>query len=216
MEFQIRKKQKKDVSTDQEIQQRLLNWPDSYYRERDPKIRYRMLEEADRQNLTPEDNLIRHKIFKKRYPNFGKKSLSEVDTYLKAWMEMRFEVENGGGFFTKTRKKEALKALNEMGYFDPKSDQEQHLLYQELYHLGLLYISLCQEDKGYNSIVLGFGHLSDDKLIRKIAAEFRDVAAIAPTKVGLVEECSMWTKALSEAFSDIYPDYADMLTQNAG
>lgn len=211
MEFQIRRKEKKKATADEDIQKRLLNWPDSYYRERDPKIRYQMLEEADRQNLTPEDNVIRHQMFKKRYPNFGKRNQPEADTYLRAWMEMRFEVENGGGLFAKTRKKEALKALNGMGYFDPKSTEESNLLYQELYHLGLLYISLCQEDKGYNSILFGFGQISDDKLARKIASEFKAVAVVAPGKVGLTKECRMWTSALREAFSDIFPDYAGIL-----
>ncbi len=208
MEFQIRKKENKEKVSDQEIQQRLLNWPDCYYRERDPGIRHKLLEEADRQGLTPEDNKIRHKMFKTRYPNFGKRSQPETDNYLKAWMEMRFEVENGGGIFERKRKKEALKALNGMGYFDPKTDQEKKLLYQELYHLGLLYISLCQEDKGYNSIIFGFGQISDDKLAHKIASEFKDVAVIAPGKVGLTQECKMWTAALTEAFSDMFPDYA--------
>lgn len=213
MEFQIHKSARKETVSRTEIQQRLLNWPDSYYREREPEVRLAMLMEADRQGLTPKDNEIRRKIFEKRYPNYRKGKFEQADLYLKAWIEMRFQAENGSGFFAKKHRREALKALRDFGYFDAQNEGERHLIYQEIYHLGLLYISLCQEDKGYNSILFGFGQISDEKLIRKIGNEFYTVAVTAPTKNQIVEECRMWTEALTAAYSDMFPDYAGILAE---
>lgn len=65
MEFRKREPKKKEEGPD--LQQKMLNWPDCYYREREPRIRKQLLDEADRQHLTPEDNGMRRKLFTLRY-----------------------------------------------------------------------------------------------------------------------------------------------------
>ena len=67
MEFTRAKKVTKR-SSDEEIRRRLLNWPDAYYREREPEIRLRMLEEAENQGLTPEDNADNDRPSRPRRP----------------------------------------------------------------------------------------------------------------------------------------------------
>ncbi len=213
MEFQIRKPDtvREAVISKEELDKRMLSWPDSFYLEREPKIREEMLLEAERLKLTEEDNVIRRRIFEKRYPNLHKKSETNMDTYLRVWMEFRFVVENGSGFFLKKTIKEAKKALSNMGYDDIRSEQERRLFYQELRHLGLLYISLCQEDSGYNSVILGFGHLSDEKLAVKILNEFRTVGVMAPEKLGMEEELKLWRDALIDVASEVFPDQSSIL-----
>ncbi len=215
MEFQIRKQEAARVTAIEaaELEKRMLTWPEAFYQEREPEIRVAMLEEADRLGLTPEDNAIRRALFEQRYPNLQKQEAKLLDTYLKVWMEFRFEVENGSGFFLKKRQKSAKKALAEMGYDRAQTEQEKRLLYQEIRHLGFLYISLCQEDSGYNSVILGFGHLSDEKLAVKITNEFRTVACLAPEKLGMTEELALWTEALSGVIREVFPNQASILAE---
>lgn len=207
MEFSFKKKPKmnNELLTEEELAKRLLLWPESFYKEQSQKMRWQMLEEADRRGLTSGDNALRKKFFLARYPHFNKNADSE-DLYLKAWMEFRFQSQNAGGFFKGRKAKDALRALRQMGYFDAKTEQEKRLLSEEIYHLGLLYTALCYEDKGYTSVLFGFGKMSDDSVGNKIRAEFKTVAIDTPAKLGIADECRLWTDSLLRAFHDIYPD----------
>ena len=191
----------------EEIRRRLLSWPDCYYRERDPKIRLEMLDEADAEGLTPEDNAVRRRLHEIRYPSSG----PVKDTFLKAWLDMRFLRDNSGSFFFRGKDPKKLdKVLAPLGFAELCGERsKENLLYQELYHLGMLYASLCQEDKGYSSVLFGIGQLSDDKLGRKIGAEFRDIAVNVPGEYDKENKYELWTRAISDAFCDMFPDLAD-------
>ncbi|MDO4615220.1 MAG: hypothetical protein Q4B15_06280, partial [Lachnospiraceae bacterium] len=64
MEF---KKTPKKNSTVQ-YSEKLKEWPDCFYLERDPKIRLALLDAADEAGLTPEENRIRRELILRRYP----------------------------------------------------------------------------------------------------------------------------------------------------
>ncbi|HUM82868.1 MAG TPA: hypothetical protein PLN48_03720 [Lachnospiraceae bacterium] len=213
MEF--KKAEKKEVITDAEVKSRMNAWPDCYYRERDARVRRQLLDEASRENLTPEENKMREVLWNKRYKNAGPGS-PMTDLYLKTWLDFRFISENLGGLFgNKSNRKKALEALKCLGGEELESfgSAGDNILYQEIYHLGMLYISLCQEDRNYKSLVFGLGSISDDRLISKIAAEFRSVAIKVPKETGLTKECGLWTRALTAAFSDAYPDSRTFLEE---
>ena len=128
---------------EEEIRRRLLNWPDCFYRERDPEVRRSLLDEAEKEGLTPEENGIRRKIFELRYPKSG----SVKDNFLKAWLDLRFAYTQKGGLFGGRNPKKVTKPLDEIGFAELGEDSlYRSLLYQELYHLGMLYASLCLED----------------------------------------------------------------------
>ena len=55
-----------ESADDFDIEALLENWPDSYYEERDPVNRRRLLDAADEAGLTPEDNAVRRNLYKKR------------------------------------------------------------------------------------------------------------------------------------------------------
>lgn len=207
MEFSLKRKAKtqEGLLTEEELSKRFLTWPDSFYKERSPKLRWQMLNRADELGLTKEENPVRKKFFLARYPGMEKRGEESEDLYLKAWMEFRFQAQNAGGLFAKKKKAEALKVLKDMGYFDARTEEEKRFLAQELTHLGLLYISLCHEDKGYTSIVFGVGNLSDESIMRKIGSEFRTVAVNAPKMLGIENECQIWTESLMGAYNEIYP-----------
>ena len=208
MEFTRAKKVTKQ-SSDEEIRRRLLNWPDAYYREREPEIRFRMLEEAENQGLTPEDNVIRRELYEIRYPSKG----NIKDKYLSAWMNMRFMTErNNGVIFRRHDPKKVRDVLGEIGIGVRMDDRRyQQLLYQEIYHLGMLYGALCCEDKQYGSIIFGFGSMSEEKLAFKIARDFKEVGIEIPENYQAGPDYEVWGKALTAAFCDQFPDYAYLL-----
>lgn len=189
----------------EEIRRRLLGWPDCYYRERDPGIRLQLLNEAEREQLTPGENGIRRELYERRYPSKG----SVKDTYLRAWLDIRFMRDRNTSFFSRNNQQAQIKKILDGIGFDRLSDDKVYrgLLYQELYHLGMLYATLCQEDKGYGSLIFGIGHLSEEKLAQKIGAEFVDVAVSTLKKYGVDGKYTLWSDALTAAYCDMYPEY---------
>ena len=158
-----------ESTDDFDIEALLENWPDSYYEERDPVNRRRLLDAADEAGLTPEDNAVRRNLYKKRY---GRERRGIVqDNYLRMWMDFTFFVRNGNPKRSLRRDQAKIrKILKDTGFaeYAQADERAQQLLYRELYHLAMLYISVCAEDKGYNAVLLGFGHISNDRLIEKI------------------------------------------------
>ena len=194
-----------ESTDDFDIEALLENWPDSYYEERDPVNRRRLLDAADEAGLTPEDNAVRRNLYKKRY---GRERRGIVqDNYLRMWMDFTFFVRNGNPKRSLRRDQAKIrKILKDTGFaeYAQADERAQQLLYRELYHLAMLYISVCAEDKGYNAVLLGFGHISNDRLIEKIEHDFRDVAVVLPRDWGLAEEMALFTRAVSDAFADTF------------
>lgn len=194
-----------ESADDFDIEALLENWPDSYYEERDPVNRRRLLDAADEAGLTPEDNAVRRNLYKKRY---GRERRGIVqDNYLRMWMDFTFFVRNGNPKRSLRRDQAKIrKILKDTGFaeYAQADERAQQLLYRELYHLAMLYISVCVEDKGYNAVLLGFGHISNDRLIEKIEHDFRDVAVVLPRDWELAEEMALFTRAVSDAFADTF------------
>ena len=194
-----------ESADDFDIEALLENWPDSYYEERDPVNRRRLLDAADEAGLTPEDNAVRRNLYKKRY---GRERRGIVqDNYLRMWMDVTFFVRNGNPKRSLRRDQAKIrKILKDTGFaeYAQADERAQQLLYRELYHLAMLYISVCAEDKGYNAVLLGFGHISNDRLIEKIEHDFRDVAVVLPRDWELAEEMALFTRAVSDAFADTF------------
>lgn len=88
--------------------------------------------------------------------------------------------------------------------------------YGELYNMTRLYIELCETDKRYNSVLLGFGKIKDDTRVEKIAAELSEMLYVLPERFGKTEELSVFVRAAEDAFADRYPDDAGMLRGTLG
>lgn len=213
MEFQNPKQEKADAQ--EAIRVKMSAWPECYYRESDGLIRRSYLEEADRENLTPEENKIRHLLWERRYPGLMEGSKSNVkDAFLRSWFDFRYAADSVGSIFlSKKTEKQIEESLKSIGFSAVKEYGEmgEKLLYDELYHMAMLYISLCREDKNYGSLVFGMGKVSEDRLISRIATELARVAVYVPEMLNMTEECRLWTKAIEAAFRDAYPDQSGYL-----
>lgn len=205
------KKEKKKIEKINDLEQRMLNWPDCYYRERDAEAREQLLQTAEERNLTPEDNAFRRELFDLRYDTKRGPEGNRIDNFVKSWMDLRFLAEGKDGLIFKTSPKKLDKVMDSLGFSKAATRQQETLLYQELRHLGMLYIALCQEDKNYNSVLFGFGTISEEKQALKIASEIRRVGVTALERFDAEEKYRLFTNALKDAYCDMFPDYENVM-----
>lgn len=197
------------ASPEEKTKKEMAEWPECYYREREGLQRRELLDEADRNHLTPEENKIRRLLWERRYPGLVNSREKIKDSYLRAWFDFRYAADNASGLFSyKKIVREISRDLEQMGFQAVKEFGEtgEAVLYRELYHMAMLYITLCQEDKGYGSLLFGMGKVSEDSVAQRIAKEIVKVVCLVPKKLNLEQECALWTKACLTAFADAYPD----------
>lgn len=182
-----------------DLQALLADWPESFYRERSPLVRNAMLEEADRQGLTPEDNALRRRIFDRRYPVIREEEEEPADLFLRLMMELKVQAQNSSGLFgERFARRSALKLLQKtrIAELAEEGGRMRELLRQELCHLGVLYVTICGEDGNYRSLILGLGKMTDERLLEKIRGDLTEIAVTAPAKLKLEEEFAPLTESL--------------------
>lgn len=206
---------KKVESQEERLKNAMDTWPESYYRERDGEIRRQLLAAADALQLTPEENRIRLLLWERRYPELsGVKTNPVKDSYLRAWFDFRYAADNVGHMFSyKKIIREITKDMETMGFNAIKEYGKtgEEMLWREIYHMAMLYIALCREDRTYGSVVLGLGRASDNSVSEKVARELVKVACFVPKELKMEKECSLWTDACVQAYKDMYPSKADYL-----
>lgn len=182
----------------------LEDWPESYYRERSPLVRKAALDLADRQGLTPGENAIRRKIFDLRYPELRGET-DTADVFLRLMMELKVQSQNSGGLFGDRFARKSVGKLLEktkIAELAEGSTEVRELLFRELYHLGVLYVTICGEDGNYRSLILGLGKMPEDRLREKIRADLASIADAAPAKLHMEEEFSVLAEALYAVAED--------------
>ena len=204
-------KKKKTVEQERPSVAAMMNaWPDCFYNEGDAQIRRDLLDEADRQALTPEENALRRRLIDKRYVKVKKDGkMATADMYLRLWFSISFAGDSmRGDKIPKRSEKDIAKELKSLDITTLESEEEKALLY----HTATLYFSLSMGDKQYGSVILGFGRMSDQKVAQKIA---RDVVKVGCTVPELVRftHYDIWQKALTDAYRDVFPDEADYLAR---
>ena len=116
--------------------------------------------------------------------------------------------------FGKKRIKKAIEDIREDFHMDLAAgygEMGQRVLYDEFYNTARLYISLCEEDKTYNSILLGLGRMKPAKLVAKIAADLYHVSCEIPREIGMEDELKLFREALTEAFCDTHRKQKNLL-----
>ena len=210
MEFEKHVEEVKEEKED--LSSRLVRWPECYYDEIDYGTRKAILELADNAGLTPDDNKIRHEIYDLRYSGGKTVDGDPIDSFVRAFMEVKFLIGSSGtGLFKAGKKKKVKKILESINYFDYCGEEESRrksLYCDELLHMGRLYVTLCRRDKQYGSIMMGLGRMKDGKIVNKIANDIFSVAHEVPASVSMTDEMREWTNALDEAFCSLYPSEA--------
>lgn len=169
------------------------DWPESYYMETDPEKRKALL---DAQN-NPEEaelNKLRRELWDYRYKTM--KNGKMKDCFIAGWMDLMLMREQSGARFGKRGlKKQALKALEQMGIFQEEYFGRE-LLLAELKHMALLYCCASLTDRSYSSVIFGFGKMKKEKIDLKIMADMDAVGRTVPANLELTQEAQLLTEAI--------------------
>ncbi len=191
-------------------QEKIDRLKDRFYMETDRKKRVEILDELIALEGDTDENRIRKEIITKRY---GQKDGYDVDYFIRGWVIMNAMRGRRGPM--KGLKKEAEEALEswQMAPQKAANPAKLALIEKELFNMTVLYMELCERDHTFNSILWGFGHISDEKRNIKIMDEVIRVAYATPLRIGMQDEFAPFARAAKAAFDAAYPDLKDMLAE---
>lgn len=186
----------------------------AYYREEDALKRRALLEKSIAAGEEPEANSIRKELWEIRYSEVVDKK-ERADGYLKMWMALEFNRDAGKRFFgQKNARKEITKNLNQLKFreFQEKSELHKEMLYRECCHMVKLYMSLCEKDRSYNSILCGIMTMKSDSSRAKLQKDIYETAILLPTELKMEEELGIITAAAREVYNAYFQE-EDLLSE---
>ena len=179
-----------------------------YYRETEPKKRKQLLDQAIASGEDQEANEIRREIYEARYKNTTNDG-GIADGYLKFWMALEFKRNAGHKILGPGKaQNEILKELDDVKFREirAKSPLHEELLYRECKHLVKFYMTLCAQDKNYNSILCGLITIKKESSEAKMKRDIYETAIRLPKDLNLEEELALVTKAAHEVYGQEYPE----------
>ena len=161
-----------------------------YYRETEPKKRKQLLDQAIASGEDQEANEIRREIYEARYKNTTNDG-GIADGYLKFWIALEFNRNAGHKIFGPGKEQQEICA---------KGKDYEELLYRECKHLVKFYMTLCAQDKNYNSILCGLITIKKESSEAKMKRDIYETAIRLPKDLNLEEELALVTKAAHEVY----------------
>ena len=179
------------------------NWLEGYNMSVTGEEKKKYLDMGLAEDASPE-NLLRKKLWEVRFTQKGK--ITGYDSFMALWMELGYEQKQMGHFFFKGRTKKKMAKLAEGFMFtEGTTEALQDVLFREYVNLVAIYISLCQKDKNYKSIVLGVGTMKDENLLYKIAEDVYNTGCGSAILSGMTEQYELLMRASKSAFLDAFP-----------
>lgn len=173
-------------------------WPERYYREFDPAVRLRMLEECTKD--TPENLEQMKQLFELRYKQDDKGKYA--DLFLRYFVDLRLVSEQLDKLFSKKRNiKYARKALENL-QLSGDSRFSEDILLMEMYQLASFYITACSSDINYTAVVFGLGKKDDDKIREKLKLELTRIGKLIPKYLEMQEEFKVLTRSIEETIEE--------------
>ena len=181
-----------------------------YYRESDPARRLALLNMSIEAGEEPELNQIRRELWDIRYQDPSELGGdTRADGFIALWMLMEFNIDSGKRFMgVRGGRKEIMKQLNKMKFQEicAKGKDYEELLYRECKHLVKFYMTLCAQDKNYNSILCGLITIKKESSEAKMKRDIYETAIRLPKDLNLEEELALVTKAAHEVYGQEYPE----------
>ncbi|MGI6106664.1 MAG: DUF6553 family protein [Lachnospiraceae bacterium] len=194
-----------------------------FYRETDRTRREAILTEM-RGKMEDTDRLsLMERVYRARYGKavrkgglFGSGGAAEPDRYIRGILMISMISPASSGHGRRKGSKQLESALAEFGLAEDGTAPDGtpgtgQVIGYELYNACLLYLDLCLSDRTYGSAVLGFGHMSRENLVRKIADEVGRMTKTVPAGLGREREMRTFTEAMKQAFLDTFPDQAELI-----
>lgn len=179
------------------------NWLEGYNMSTTGEEKKQFLDMGLAEDASPE-NMLRKKLWEVRYTQKGK--VTGYDSFMALWMELGYEQKQMGHFFGKGRaKKKMAKLADGFMFAEGTSESLKDVLFKEYVNLVAVYISLCQKDKNYKSIILGVGSMKEESLVYKIAEDVYNTGCGAAILCGMTAEYELLMRATKAAFLASFP-----------
>lgn len=186
-------------------------WTEKFYHETDREEREEIFQLGLKEEGETRENEFRKKLWERRYTPV-KKEKGEVDHFFKGFLTMDTLGRTKPGFFTAKTIRREIASLNTvwgMDLAEEYGEMGRTLHYEEMKHLARTYISICQDDRNFSTMILGVGKLSKEKLAEKIADKIWFLTREVPRLHQFEKTVEPFTEALIEVYFEMYPKKAD-------
>ncbi|MDO4616505.1 MAG: hypothetical protein Q4B03_03480 [Lachnospiraceae bacterium] len=186
-------------------------WQERFYHETEREDREEIFEQGLKEEGTTRENEFRQKLWNLRYaPN--KRDKSEVDHFFRGFLTLDNLGRTKPGFFNGKyirREIASLRSIWGLDLAEEYGELGKTLHYEEMKHLARTYITICQDDKNFSTMILGVGKLSKDKLAEKIADKVFFLARVVPGMHHCEKTVEPFADAMIEVYFEMYPKKAD-------
>ncbi len=186
-------------------------WLEQFYHETDREEREEIFELGLKEEGMTRENEFRQKLWELRYKP-EKKEKGEVDHFFRGFLALDTLGRTKPGFFTARFIKKEIESLRTIWGMDLAEEygaMGKELHYEEMKQLARTYITICQDDKNFSTMILGVGKLSKDRLADKIADKVFFLTREVPKLHGFEETAEPFARALIEVYFEMYPKKAD-------
>lgn len=183
----------------------IRDWEEKYYRETNAEDRKALLDERNATGEESEELALINRLFEARYVP-GPKDNPNIDHMLRGMMNLKF-AQPQKGLFSKSQDKQLKEICSDLGkdIADGYGETGRRVWYRELKNLGCTFLKLCKEDRNYSSFLWGLGKMKDSTLCSKLAHDIYVTAYEKPAELGVSEQLSAFTAALTDAFYETFP-----------
>ncbi len=187
--------------------QREQNLLDVYFKTTDPEEKKEILGRMKQSGEDEELVKICEELYEHRYVS-REKQAQKIDYAIRGWVNIKFLPEAARGWFSKKKfDKRANEILDDLGYHicSKYGEVGKGIWYKELCNIVRVYMKLCREDKGYGSILFGFGSMKPSKLMVKIAQDLVTITYSIPKEIGMLDIFEPLATAARQVFLEVYP-----------
>ena len=177
---------------------------EDYYREPDAVKRKAFLDgfqpaEGDAAALAQ-----RKTLFELRYKSNKKGGYD--DRFIGCWLDLKFVAEAPDGRLAQKRNRKMAQAAVHQLCLDRREEFPEEVLYAEMCHLALTYISSCTEDSHYKGVFWGLGTVSDERLRSRLEADLKETEAGLSRYPELEEDLRILKKAIADTAESLRKD----------
>ncbi len=148
---------------------------EDYYREPDAGKRKAILDGFQPAEGDAAAPAQRKTLFDLRYKKNKKGGYD--DLFLGCWLDLKFIAEASDGRFASKRNRKIAQAAVHQLCLDRREEFSEEVLYAEMCHLTLTYISSCTEDSRYKGVFWGLGTVSDERLRSRLGVDLKEMEA---------------------------------------
>ena len=181
-------------------------WISEYKKETDKNRRKVILDREREAHGSDPEYEIREKMWHARY---DKKNGMDIDYGIRGWVNLQSTKRRVYLPGEKKRLQKEIEGIKKDWQFPLCAEYGEtgdKALSDELFNITLFYMDICERDKTYNSVLLGLGHITDERRAVKIAREIKEITETIPELLNIEEEFKPFIEAAGEALRYRFPE----------